>query len=64
MQSLYSHCFPSSDGVQVGVSGEEVDEGEGFDARGGPDILVRGESDAWHFTRTRWANRQKSCVNG
>ena len=45
MQSLYSHCFPSSGGVEVGGSGEGVDKGDDLDARGGPDILVRAESD-------------------
>ena len=42
MQPLYSHSL--SDGDQVGGSGDGVDRGD-FDARGGPDILVRAKSD-------------------
>ena len=37
MQSLYSHRFPSSDGVRVGICGG-IDERDDIDARGGVDI--------------------------
>jgi len=41
MQSLYSHCFPSSVGFRVvGESGEGIEGGDDFGPRGGPDILV------------------------
>ena len=64
MHSLYSHCFSSSDGIQVGVSVEEVDDGEEFDARGGPDILVRAESDAFALhTGTLGESSEKLSVN-
>lgn len=44
IQSLYSRGFPSL-GAQVGESDEGAGADDDIDARGGPDILVRAESN-------------------
>jgi len=49
MQSLYSPCFPCSNELQVGGSGEGVGGGVDFGARGSPDILTR--SGWWCVSR-------------